>query len=82
MDSIDSALDEIMNSFLHEFLSVYGRFGTRVGLFSLGNTVKVLQVLTASTQADIYLLKVNNRDDRKRCEVYSKLTIMTPERRQ
>ena len=82
MDSIDSALDEIMNSFLHEFLSVYRRFGTRVGLFSLGNTVKVLQVLTASTPADIYLLKVNNRDDRKRCEVYSKLTKMTPERRQ
>ena len=30
----------------------------------------------------IYLLKVNNRNTRTRCEIYSKLTIQTPERRQ
>ena len=29
---------------------------------------------------DIYLLKVNNRNNRTRCEIYSKLTIKTPER--
>ena len=29
----------------------------------------------------IYLLKVNNRNSRKRCEICSKLTIKTPERR-
>ena len=28
----------------------------------------------------IYLLKVNNRDTRARCEICSKLTIKTPER--
>ena len=28
----------------------------------------------------IYLLKVNNRDTRTRCEICSKLTIKTPER--
>ena len=32
--------------------------------------------------ADIYLLKVNNRSTRTRCEIYSELTIKTPERRQ
>ena len=32
--------------------------------------------------AVIYLLKVNNRNTRTRCEKYSKLTIKTPERRQ
>ena len=32
--------------------------------------------------AGIYLLKVNNRDTRTRCEICSKLTIKTPERRQ
>ena len=32
--------------------------------------------------AGIYLLKVNNRNTRTRCEIYSKLTIKTPERRQ
>ena len=30
----------------------------------------------------IYLHKVNNRSTRKRCEIYSKLTIKTPERYQ
>ena len=32
-------------------------------------------------QASIYLLKVNKRNIRRRCEIYSKLTIKTPERR-
>ena len=30
---------------------------------------------------NIYLLKVSNRNTRKRCEIWSKLTIKTPERR-
>ena len=32
------------------------------------------------TPAGIYLLKVNNRNTRKRCETCSELTIKTPER--
>ena len=32
--------------------------------------------------AVIYLLKVNNRNTRVRCEICSKLTIKIPERRQ
>ena len=32
-----------------------------------------------SLPASFYLFKVNNRDTRKRCYVYSKLTIKTPE---
>ena len=31
--------------------------------------------------ANIYLYKVNNRNITKRCEIFSKLTIKTPERR-
>ena len=31
--------------------------------------------------AGIYLLKVNNRNTRTRCEICSKLAINTPERR-
>ena len=31
--------------------------------------------------ADIYLFKVNNRNTRTRCEICSKLTIKTTERR-
>ena len=46
---------------------------------------KLLLVTTScnySYQAGIYLLKVNNRNTRTRCEICSKLTIKTPERRQ
>ena len=32
--------------------------------------------------AGIYMIKVNNRNTRARCEVCSKLTVKTPERRQ
>ena len=32
--------------------------------------------------ANIYLFKVNNKSTRKRCEIFSKLTIKTPEWRQ
>ena len=32
--------------------------------------------------ANIYLFKVSNRNTRKRCEICSKLTVKTPERRQ
>ena len=41
---------------------------------SCGNQV------SATIPADIYLLKVNNRNIRIRCEICSKLTIKTPER--
>ena len=37
--------------------------------------------LTQRSPAGIYLLKVNNRNTRTRCEICSKLTINTPERR-
>ena len=32
--------------------------------------------------ANIYLLKVDNRNTRARCEICSKLTVKTPERHQ
>ena len=39
-------------------------------------------IRNASYPAGIYLFKVNNRNTRTRCEICSKLTINTPERRQ
>ena len=36
----------------------------------------------ADYPAGIYLLKINKRNTRTRCEICSKLTIKTPERRQ
>ena len=39
-------------------------------------------ILTTPFPAGIYQLKVINRNIRKRCEICSKLTIKTPERRQ
>ena len=38
--------------------------------------------INALIPAGIYLLKVNNKNTRTRCEICSKLTIKTPERRQ
>ena len=37
--------------------------------------------ITLSDTVDIYLLKVNNRNTRTRCEIFSKLTIKLQERR-
>ena len=37
-------------------------------------------LLNGFNPANIYLLKVNNSNTRKRCEICSKLTIKTPER--
>ena len=36
--------------------------------------------IESSISADIYILKVNKRNTRTRCEIGSKLTIKTPER--
>ena len=35
-----------------------------------------------NNSASIYLLKVNSRNSRKSCEIYTKLTLKTPEQRQ
>ena len=38
------------------------------------------QLLQGVFPANIYLFKINNKNIRKRCKIYSKLTIKTPER--
>ena len=40
------------------------------------------RIFSSSNPAGIYLLKVNNRSTRTRCEICSKSTIKIPERRQ
>ena len=48
-----------------------------------GEFSKLFQVtLSKLFPVNIYLFKVNNRRTRKMCEICSKLTIKTPERRQ
>ena len=42
---------------------------------------RVIVMRTISSSAGIYLLKVNNRNTRTRCEICSKMTIKIPERR-
>ena len=37
------------------------------------------RVISEFKAVGIYLSKVNNRNTRTRCEIYSKLTIKTPE---
>ena len=43
--------------------------------------VEAWLLLTFLIPAGIYLLKVNNRNNRTMCEIYSKLTITIPKRR-
>ena len=58
--------------------------------YKLGHVLQIRAIITNWGIADaidlfsatIYLFKVNNRNTRKTCEIYSKLTIKTPERRQ
>ena len=38
-------------------------------------------ILSISHPPDIYLFKVNNRNTRKKSEIWPKLTIKTPKRR-
>ena len=40
-----------------------------------------MRPLSLINSANIYLFKVNNRNTRKRCDICSKLTIKTSERR-
>ena len=49
-----------------------------VYLKSLATMFKNMDTYSA---ANVYLIKFSNRNIRKRCEIYSKLTIKTPERR-
>ena len=42
---------------------------------------KLISSSSFNIRSKIYLFKVTNRDTRKRCEICSKLTIKTPERR-
>ena len=43
--------------------------------------INLLRAAKSLNPAHIYLFKVNYRNTRKRCEICSKLTIKTPERR-
>ena len=46
------------------------------------NGLAMSTILACKTSpANIYLLKINNRNTGKRCEICSKLVIKTPERR-
>ena len=58
-------------------------FTTYIGqLFTVAKVTLVQEMMAPRYPASNYMFKVNNRDTRKRCEIRSKLTIKTPERRQ
>ena len=66
----------------------FHKFGRWLSLFILIHQTKSSRGNRGKTHCDrsypayIYLLKVNKKNTRKRCEICSKLTIKTPERRQ
>ena len=54
----------------------FNEFKAIVSVVSIRNSEKII-----TYPAGIYLLKINNRNTRTRCEICSKLTVKTPERR-
>ena len=88
---------EILKSFFGTFLKMRSLWHSFTGIFFYSAYLKIYFLtcriihVTVKLQcymkwgkypANIYLLKVSNRNTRKRCEIFSKLTITTPERRQ
>ena len=54
----------------------------RETVVALHYQISLILLILPYNPAGIYLFKVNNRNTRTRCEICSKLTIKTPERRQ
>ena len=52
-----------------------------VEMIKLDMLLFILVLLRLRYAAVNYMFKVNNRNTRTKCEIYSKLTIKTPERR-
>ena len=63
---------KIFKCFVHDFLEKF--------YFAI-NSLKMIHSWKGYP-ANIYLFKVNNRSTKKKCEIFSKLTTKTPERRQ
>ena len=75
----------IINVPLRDFYLIKQRLrdvSCRIDYLCLNHERKEYQRPTEAFPAGIYLLKVNNRNTRTKCEICSKLTIKTPERRQ
>ena len=70
-DFIRETLEEVGKSFFKWFSNIF-----------LKANADKCHVILSTVPAGIYLLKVNNRNTRARCEICSKLTIKAPERRQ
>ena len=66
----------------HAFLHGTGKSDIMVSFLNNQINQKFLHFCFLHYPAGIYLLKVNNRNTEIRCEISSKLTIKTPERRQ
>ena len=68
--------------FLNSFLYSNFSYCPLLWYFSTNKSIEKNKIyISVAFPAGIYLLKVNNRNTRTRCEICSKLTIKTPERR-
>ena len=85
--SINETKPTLRNAFIADIFLLGGEKNqnmTRKSLLVLELSLNLFPLKDAYRRfrpAGIYLLKVNNRNTRTRCEICSKLTIKTPERR-
>ena len=75
-------LATLIQEAIHFRLELQNKGNAQNVAFLLGNSQFNLLLWNSGCRAGIFLLKVNNRNTRKRCEICSKLTIKIPERRQ
>ena len=72
--------ENIKNKRFPDVCRGYRKRLTRNGL-RVVRPYRTLYLLVINNPANIYFFKVNNRNTRKRCEIFSSLTIQTLERR-
>ena len=73
-------LDVSLFSFSNYPFSTYEKFSEKLFQKEVSARRGIMSVYT-KVPANIYLFKVNNKNNRKRCEKCSKLTIKTPQER-
>ena len=79
--SMEQSSEEATWSLIMFYICSFVALFLQSSIFSFSSWLS-LGLPTSISPAGIYLIKVNNRNTRARCEVCSKLIIKTPERRQ
>ena len=82
MAFLDSADDNQRKTKMNFFQTIHGKKYKRIYITLFHSQFDEVQQHWKAFPVSNYMLKVNKRNARTRCEICSKLTIKTPDRRQ